>query len=600
MDKGSGSAHSCGNPLLHVVQTITLSRQLSGIDVDLYVRAGNELVHPLRDEHGITFEAGGIATFDTYFNALTVAPWKKYGRLDDLHLVLFGHGRYLIRFGVHRLGREPLWMDEQAIDVDGGIQLQIPVWPDLSDGILFFALESLTHGRIEGGHFATSTEPRPHTKLGIVITHFNRKEYVIPAIARIRSELLSDPLYRGKIDLAVIDNSSSIEPSEAAGVTVIPNRNVGGSGGFARGLLHFADEGTFTHCLFMDDDASCEIESIRRAYHLLSFCPPEARVAIAGSLMRERAPSVLHEKGGSYEAGNWIPVGKGLDMRNVRDLLEAEYGTKSPNFGAWWFFAFPIRAVRHYPFPFFVRGDDALFSLQNEFELVTLNGIGCWGEDFELKDGTFTRYFGFRGTSVVALLTLSERCITWTIFRQFTRWCLTALFSYNYASSQAVCCAMRDVLSGPQFFIDNVDTSTVRAQLARIDSAERARSVAELSEAVDYPAAVTERPSQTLLRWLTLNGLLLPNALMKDRTVVQKKAYRASFRQVFRYRAIQYEDDRLGVIKVAPHDKRAIIAGLGRYAAISIRVLLKTRSVQHAYRANVDRMTSERFWREHG
>jgi len=37
-------------------------------------------------------------------------------------------------------------------------------------------------------------------------------------------------------------------------VQLIPNKNVGGSGGFARGLVEALQENTYSHFLFMDDD----------------------------------------------------------------------------------------------------------------------------------------------------------------------------------------------------------------------------------------------------------------------------------------------------------------------------------------------------------
>ena len=97
------------------------------------------------------------------------------------------------------------------------------------------------------------------------------------------------PRYQDNIGLTVIDNSQNISRDEAQGITLIPNNNLGGSGGFTRGLLHLKDEGSFTHCLFMDDDASCEVESIRRCYHLLQFAVTE-RFAVSGVLMRELEP----------------------------------------------------------------------------------------------------------------------------------------------------------------------------------------------------------------------------------------------------------------------------------------------------------------------
>lgn len=86
----------------------------------------------------------------------------------------------------------------------------------------------------------------------------------MPAIKRVKKNILDNPEYKDKILFTVVDNSKNITNEEASGVNIIPNENTGGSGGFMRGLLHYENDTNATHVLFMDDDASCETESITR------------------------------------------------------------------------------------------------------------------------------------------------------------------------------------------------------------------------------------------------------------------------------------------------------------------------------------------------
>ena len=55
--------------------------------------------------------------------------------------------------------------------------------------MLFILIEAYEETVIEGGHFGTKENPKREVNLGIVITHFNRKQYVIPAIKRLKEEL---------------------------------------------------------------------------------------------------------------------------------------------------------------------------------------------------------------------------------------------------------------------------------------------------------------------------------------------------------------------------------------------------------------------------
>ena len=185
-------------------------------------------------------------------------------------------------------------LTEQGVDVDFG-NLE-----DHTEGMLFFELISLADDNfINKGFYYTELAPVNSVKLGIVITHFNRKHYVLPAIDRVSKDLLQDPYFKDKISLIVVDNSQNITPEEAQCAIVIPNQNLGGSGGFTRGLMYLEDQKDYTHCLFMDDDASCEIESIRRAYALLQYTTTE-KFVVAGAQMSETFPQHMYEKGAIF------------------------------------------------------------------------------------------------------------------------------------------------------------------------------------------------------------------------------------------------------------------------------------------------------------
>ena len=116
-------------------------------------------------------------------------------------------------------------------------------------GMLFVLIEAYEDTKIFGGYFGTNDEPKNEVNLGIVITHFNRKQYVIPAIKRLKEELIEDNLYKNNIELIVVDNSQNLPDLQYKGIKIIPNDNLGGSGGFARGLIHLSENSKFTHCL---------------------------------------------------------------------------------------------------------------------------------------------------------------------------------------------------------------------------------------------------------------------------------------------------------------------------------------------------------------
>ncbi len=536
------------------------------------------------------FPARGRVSFDSFFNALSVGTLKRATIIEDVFLLLEGRGDFILRVGIHRNGQAHRWVQEYGISLPSP-PLALP-WAELEDGLLHIELESLGGGEISGGRYLTRTAPPAPVRLGIVITHFNRQSYVVPAIARIGAALANRPDLAGKIELVVVDNSRNLTRQEAGAATVLPNPNYGGSGGFARGLIYLKDHG-FTHCLFMDDDASCEIDSIFRAHSLLAYARDPA-LAISGALLRELEPYRSFEKGAAYANGRTRPLNHNRDMRETQQLLEAETRRERADYGAWWFFGFRIDQAKAFPFPFFVRGDDILFSLINRFCVETINGVACWGEDFQLKENPGTRYQGLRAMLTIALQTGSPGRLQ--MFRIMLGWVLSSLFSYNYASAEAIILAIRDVGKGPAFWRENLDNSAPRAELAPLNAREKLEKI----DLADFRLAYrgdTEPGARRWLRLLSLNGMLLPGFLLRDQTVFEHKSFRASYRRIFRFRHVLYYYEAMGLGYVAHYDRRLFFRALYGFMKISARFLVTLPRLREAYQRALPEMTSEAFWR---
>ena len=581
----------------NILQNIVMPNLEFGAPDEMYARFENDKVRTSFEEKKLIFKDGGRVSFDTFFNSLTIGTWKKHTKLNDLYLILKGNGKFAIRLGLHRIGHAHKWLQTQTIELKEGEQfaIQFQNWPKIESGMLYFSIEAIGSADFNGGYFATTTKPKHVVKLGVVITHFNRKSYVLPAIERIKTELLDDLKYKEKIELVVVDNSQNITSEESKGITLIPNKNLGGSGGFTRGLLHLKDCGDFTHCLFMDDDASCEIESIRRTYALLSYGETD-RFAVAGSLLREVEPYLLFEKGACFD-GLCRPLKSGLDMRHISDLLFAELTDKKPNYGGWWFFSFALVDVEEYAFPFFVRGDDIRFSIANKFELCTMNGIGCWGDDFALKAGPLTLYLDVRNHMVHAIAMLDKsRLFTLKIALKFV---FMQLFSYNYSSAKACRLAMQHVMMGPEFFKNNLDTKVIREEIAAFSADEKLQPIDRENYNVVYASFDRSRSRiGFFIRWVSLNGFLLPNFMIRDDTIFQHKGFRGILREIYGYRRVLYEYEPFGIGYVAEYDRKEFFREVLVFSVSAIKLLSNFNKLKKDYKNEIPKMTNEQFWRD--
>ena len=577
-----------------------------GAPETLYVRLSRGAFFD-EERRVLSFGRGGQASFDTFFNGFTIHTWKKHTAVNTLCFSLKGRGKFVLRFGVHCLNTTDRWVSEQTILLREGKEFftTLDFWSSLQEGMLYYSLEALDNGVIEDGYFSTTECPHNNVKLGIVITHFNRKQYVLPAVKRIREALLENPRYTGKIELIIVDNSRNIMPEEVCGVTLIPNPNYGGAGGFMRGLLHLKDEGSFTHCLFMDDDTSCEVESIQRSYALLSYAT-QNKFAIAGSLLFDTTPNILFDKGISLSRHSR----RYLDMNKVSDLLKAEIGDEMIDYGAWFFFAFAIKDVKHYAFPFFVKVDDILFSLQNKFNIVTMNGINIWGESFLIKESPLTYYLDTRGELVLWMyLNLSSAPLSFRIlfFVKRVVWnLLRSLFLYKYgASALATRMGVCDFMQGPAFWLSNLDLSNVRQRIASLPKDEEKTTLILKNITVSKEKLPSEKPWHKFLRLITLNGFLLPYGCLKKEPLLINGKTRKAVRQTFRYNTVAYiydppntPDQNTYTGYITYHNKKAFFKGLRTSCFLLIKLLIKLPILQIKYNQALKKFTSETFWRQ--
>lgn len=584
--------------IYYQIQKIIMPNLDLGGDASLYVRPHGPNAGAIQPSRRILLNKFGVWSFDTFYNGLTVQSWKKHTEVSDLFFTLEGQGRFIVRIGLHRLECDQRFLIETECEIFEGKPYRLPIqnWGTLVNGLLYAEIQALEESSISGGKFETTSPPLKNVHLGLVITHFKRENAVKKAALRIQSTLSQEQ--EGKnIRLVVVDNSQTLIPEDVSGATLLPNKNLGGSGGFTRGLLYLKDEGSFTHCLFMDDDASCEVESILRSYRLLSYSKTP-RFAIAGSLLREMAPHFLFEKGATFD-GMCRPQHHGLDMRNVHHLLLAEFETRLPDYGGWWFFAFCLNDIRHFPFPFFVRGDDIMFGMINNFVITTQNGIASYGDDFGYKSGPLQIYLDVRNHLVQVLTHMNGSYADCEkLLNQFFD---SSVRSFNYATARAVSMAIEDVSKGLSFWIQNMDMSEIKKKFTSLNQSEKMQplSLTDIPGGVDIisHAHWTEKLYRRFVRKLTFNGLLLPNKLKKKTPILQNKNFSGDARVIFRYNSVVYYYNPTEQGYIAHRDLSRLISETKVFWKARNAFKTNFTQIKLGYERGYLDLTTEDFWR---
>ncbi|NEY90345.1 glycosyltransferase family 2 protein [Tabrizicola oligotrophica] len=510
---------------------------------DLFFRLYGDVVHSLKGR-SLTFSLGGVANFATSANLFNLGKWQRHCGQTDIILRLAGRGNFALI--VHQAAPEKSWecIYSEAVELtpDAPYRLNLtPLISRVSGGVIFFELRALGDGYLNDASWETTAAPKSLPQLVLSITTFKREEAVRASVARFEAFMSRSEL-APYLHLVVVDNGKSAEIQASSHVTPIANENLGGSGGFARGLLAAEERGA-SHCLFMDDDASIHMEAVERTWAFLAYAE-DSRVAVAGGLTMANHRWALWECGAIFDRV-CRPKWNGTDLRALPEVLKMEFdstGAKPHNFyGGWWYFAFPIAHVKYRPFPFFVRGDDISFSIANDFEIATLPGVLCFQDaDFSDKETLQTLYLDLRSHLAHHLSLPTMEIGRKGILRIVAQFFLRSMVQSHYETLQALRLAVTDVMEGPEFFVKNADMAERRARIGKMRNVEAyapLQGMAPTSRRKFDPRR--NKFLRTIMKY-SLNGHLLPFFGYWGNTVTLKSSQRGQLNEVWGASRITY------------------------------------------------------------
>ncbi len=486
---------------------------------ELYVR-GDFKTMP---DGSMRLGCGDNVSTDTYFGALSVGKWSKYTDIDNIRLSIILSGT--MRITVHHIylkdpevvhsnkADKPKVKDdivtEMMVRTVGKVRKQFDI-PVFDSGLVYFTISDVRkESFVFSACYITDRERVANVHLALNICTYNRFDYLKKNIELIKTELLNtsdeDPadapvkdeeladdfdieylddetdLSAGtvtsedisdRLEVFITDNASNIDPDVFADshIRVFHNRNLGGAGGFTKGLkeiLKLRSRLGLTHVIFMDDDAFVSTESIRRTYWLLAFLRPEYGTHfIAGSLNRTEDRYIQHENGALWNNGKCVFVGRDLDLRTTVNLLinECEY---ERDYAAWWYCCMPLNILGedNLPAPLFIHEDDVEYSLRNAEGIITMNGIGIWHTATLHKRASVNLYYNLRNMLIVNAI-YRRRFGAMQAFRETFNGMASSLFRHRYADMDMSLNAALDYLKGPEFLL-NTDAEALHASLLK-------------------------------------------------------------------------------------------------------------------------------------
>ena len=544
---------------------------------------------------------------DTYFNSFSIGKWRKYTQLENLTLRLELAGKFQVQV-VHweMIGKKRFChvlsekvcraSEREAFDFD------IPV--DMSErGIVCCSLYALSEGcALYGGAYSTQIAPERLNSVDIAmdICTFRREAFIERNLILLYRDIIENPdcdLY-GHLDVFIADNGGTLDIRHLGSdrVHIFPNKNAGGSGGFARGMMEILDfrpRRAFSHVLVMDDDVLINADALLRNYRLLRLLKPEyLDKTVAGAMLCLDNRWRQHECCGNWN-GRFVECGKNwLDLRKLKNVLRNEVEVPF-DFNAWWYSCIPMSKISNdsLPMPMFVRMDDVEFGLRTGSDILALNGICLWHEPFQYKFASCMDYYEIR--NLMTLNAIHRPKIGWGLSAvQMQYRILANLVRYRYKDCELVLRGVDDFLKGADALILRDPEALHREIMAASDKFVPLDELdIRLDERQYRKNLKKNRSTLQTIRLALLNGLFLPP---KAPTAVD--AFLSPPWACYRRRALLNYNEATNRGFVTRRSIVKSVSYLFRTLGKTFKLMRRYREAAETYRRAYGTLTSRAFW----
>lgn len=469
----------------------------------------------------LTVLAGRHASLCTFFNAFPAGYWRRWTRVDAVQFSARVRGRGTIM--LFRSSGRGLFEPAGTIDVNAPtrattVRAELAMTGLMDGGFFWFDAKAgdsddLT---IEDAAWSVPVEARRGSDgtLSIAITTFNRAPYCLNQLKAIAA----DANVRGRLDtIYCTDQGTDLvrdEPGFAAvakdlgsQLTYVRQRNMGGSGGFARGMYETVKAGKSDYTLLLDDDAISEPESIMRAVQFADYCTRPT--IVGGGMFHLDNRTMLYTLGERYNrASYWTQPAAGLEYNHdfatqpLRDSPKLHRRADS-DFNGWWMCLIPTQIMREIGLaqPLFIKFDDVDYGLRAEdhgYHTVCLPGVAVWHQAWHAKDPsrTWEGYYLYRNHWICSLLHCTKP--SWHFLYGMLFDDAKAGVELVYSSMHLHHLALRDIMRGPDYIADTLATKLGDVRKAREgfpDSATTRNRDDFPTPKAEYIANMKPRPS---------------------------------------------------------------------------------------------------------
>lgn len=562
-------------------------------------------------EHRHIASAGYLYDFASYLNSFSLAKWKKYTGIKNVSLNIKICGDFQINLiGCYQQGKGRGAIRGKICHIQEPTELEIP-FEGTNAEIVGFEILAISNCYIYGGYYFTEISEkqlRP-IELSIVTVTFKKEDFITRNLSLLNREIFnSNEEIAEHLQVHVVDNGRTLPIEELTNehITIYANDNVGGSGGYTRGMIEAISTPVKpTNVLLMDDDIVVLPDSIKRTYTLLRLLKPEYQdYFISGAMLFYEERNVQHEDIGHVRAdGSYGPIKTRKYLQNWEDVIsnEKEIAYEQNQYAGWWFCCIPATFVRldNLPLPLFIRGDDVEYSIRNKAHFITMNGICVWHMGFVQKFNAAMELYQVHRNSLIiqAVSGVAKEINFMARIRKFFR---RELLRFNYDSAELLLDAVEDYLKGYKFLLEP------HGEMIMKQKAEKNEKLIPLTEFPNISVnteKIYEKTERNLLDKLlfkaTYNGHFVPDfVLNKEPSVIAYDWFYSPKKYCMRRKLLAVnpntETAHLRII-----DRKRFWELRKRYTALMKKYNEEHQRVEREYREQRAYLTSYDFWKKY-
>lgn len=535
----------------------------------------------------VIIRKGSSASFDTFYNSFSYTKYRKYTRVNRVSLNVGMKGCAEICLCVYDGTGEKT---AAAVRASGHCALSVDLSELPDSGFLYARVNAETDCTLLYAEYVTEELP-DDISVCVAICTYHREDFVKKNTERLRSAKFSF------IDrVLVVDNGNSLDAGQLNGdiVSVLPNRNLGGSGGFTRGLLE-AEQAGHTHVMLMDDDIEFYTESLERMTVLVSLLKSEyAGCWFSAAMIPLDDPECLYEMGAEWSGGRAVIHKNNVDITD-RDVLLDDLADPGADYGGWWTLLMPLSVTDNgLPLPLFIKFDDVEYGLRRPdgADIITMNGAAVRHEAFDRKESFVLDYYNLRNELIMEAV--HGGLNAGRVLGRFWRGMLKECMLYRYGCCELIRRAAEDFLLGSELLMERSGEDINSEVIGLAPKMTPLSDIGEWTEKLRCDDTVKDMRI-TVPYILTAGGYLIPPFLLKGH-VTAVPASRTGTGNMFRRRTvIQYQiGGSVGVVTTRSFLKAA--AAVMKAIPVSVSLLFGYRKAQKSLREDFQHICSRASW----